>query len=113
MGSLELWLLRILCLEILTICFLALQCDCNLASILTRASHEETALHELIRKIDITTDGYSKPYYDKALKRLIETNPENCDIDLEDSTKEDKIKVPIWLSFFLGYKPFHNIMKEK
>jgi hypothetical protein len=55
---------------------------------------------------------------------MIETNPQNCvyicdyilaeqsEINLKDSTKEGKIKVLIWLSAFLGGKPFHHATKQ-
>lgn len=90
----------------------------------TVAAHEETTLHELTKRIDAITYGCPKPYFKNALKRLIETNPENCnticeyilaeqtEINLKDSTKEGKIKVLMWLSAFLGDKPFRHTSKQ-
>ena len=60
---------------------------------------------ELHRKIDSITKSLSKPYFNKALKDLINTNPNNASIiydyiiaeqtelNIKDSTKEGKIKV--------------------
>ncbi len=75
-------------------------------------------------KVLTVTHSCSKPYFRKALERMIEENPENCnyicnyilaeqcEINLKDSTKEGKIKVLIWLSTFLGGKLFHHATKQ-
>jgi hypothetical protein len=65
---------------------------------------------ELERKIDSITNGLSRPYFNKILKELAKENLENaiiiCDyiiaeqieINIQNSTKESKIKVLTWLS---------------
>ena len=65
---------------------------------------------ELERKIDSITTGLSRPYFNKILKELVKKNLENatiiCDyiiaeqieINIQNSTKESKIKVLTWLS---------------
>ena len=65
---------------------------------------------ELEIKIDSITNGLSRPYFNKILKELVKKNLENatiiCDyfiaeqieINIQNSTKESKIKVLTWLS---------------
>jgi hypothetical protein len=65
---------------------------------------------ELERKIDSITNGLSKPYFKKILKELLKKNSDNaniiCDyiiaeqteINIKNSTKEEKIKIIVWLS---------------
>ncbi len=80
---------------------------------------------ELERKIDSITKGLSRPYFNKILKELIKTNLENaiiiCDyiiaeqieINIQNSTKESKIKVLTWLSnHFQDEKSFRNMTKH-
>ena len=90
----------------------------------TIADNKGTDLNELNIKVHAITHSCSKPYFRKALERMIDTDPENCnyicdyilaeqsEINLKDSTKEGKIKVLIWLSAFLGGKPFHHASKQ-
>jgi hypothetical protein len=90
----------------------------------TLRAQNETGLSELKTKVHAITEGCSKPYFYKALERMIETNPANCnticeyilaeqrEINLKDSTKEGKIKVLIWLSAFLGGKLFPHATKQ-
>jgi integrase len=73
--------------------------------------------------IDRITHG-SKPYFNKALRRLASTSQENClivseyisaeitEMNIKQSTKEGKIKVLIWLSSFLQQIPFHQMTKQ-
>jgi hypothetical protein len=80
---------------------------------------------ELERKIDSITKGLSRPYFNKILKELIKTNLENaiviCDyiiaeqieINIQNSTKESKIKVLTWLSnHFKDEKSFRDMTKH-
>ena len=65
---------------------------------------------ELERKIDSITNGLSRPYFNKILKELVKKNLENaiiiCDyiiaeqieINIQNSTKETKIKILRWLT---------------
>jgi hypothetical protein len=90
----------------------------------TLADNKETELNKLKTKVQAITRSCSKPYFRKTLERMIGANAENCnyicdyilaeqsEINLKDSTKEGKIKVLIWLSTFLGSKPFHLATKE-
>jgi integrase len=78
---------------------------------------------QLDQRIDSITQYSSKPYFNKALKRIAVTNPQNatiiCDyiiaeqteMNIKESTKEGKIKVLIWLSNFVN-KPFIQITKQ-
>ncbi len=79
---------------------------------------------ELERKIDSITNGLSRPYFNKILKELVKKNLENatiiCDyiiaeqieINIQNSTKESKIKVLTWLSnHFQDKKSFRNMTK--
>lgn len=73
--------------------------------------------------IDRITVG-SKPYFKKTLQKLTTTNPENClticsyilseitEMNIKQSTKEGKLKVLVWLSNFLGNKPFSQMTKQ-
>jgi integrase len=66
----------------------------------------------------------SKPYFNKALRRLASTNPENCltickyilsemtEMNIKQSTKEGKIKVLIWLSTSLPQISFGIMTKQ-
>ncbi len=76
----------------------------------------------LERKIDTITNGLLRPYFNKILKELAKKNLENaiiiCDysiaeqteINIQNSTKESKIKVLIWLSnHFQDEKFFRNM----
>jgi integrase len=88
------------------------------------AAQKETVLHEIMKKINVITHGCSKPYFNKVLVRMTESSLGNCDIiceyilaeqseiNLKDSTKEGKIKVLMWLSVFLGNKPFPQMTKQ-
>jgi CHAT domain-containing protein len=80
---------------------------------------------ELERKIDSITTGLSRPYFNKILKELVKKNLENatiiCDyiiaeqieINIQNSTKESKIKVLTWLSnHFHDKKSFRNMAKH-
>ena len=80
---------------------------------------------ELERKIDSITTGLSRPYFNKILKELVKKNLENatiiCDyiiaeqieINIQNSTKESKIKVLTWLSnHFQDEKSFRNMTKH-
>ena len=80
---------------------------------------------ELERKIDSITHGLSRPYFNKILKELARKNLENaiiiCDyiiaeqieINIQNSTKESKIKVLTWLSnHFQDKKSFRNMTKH-
>jgi integrase len=90
----------------------------------TVSAHKENSLNELKTKVHAITTGCSKPYFLRALEKVAETNPENCnticehilaeqsEINLKDSTKEGKIKVLIWLSAFLGDKAFPHMTKQ-
>ena len=67
-------------------------------------------IEELERKIDSITEGLSGPYFNKILKELAKKNLENaiiiCDyiiaeqieINIQNSTKETKIKILRWLT---------------
>ena len=71
---------------------------------------DSTKYVELERQIDSITNGLSRPYFNKILKELVKKNLENaiiiCDyiiaeqieINIQNSTKESKIKVLVWLS---------------
>lgn len=95
-----------------------------MASVQTLAAHKETVSQKLTTKIDVITNGCSKPYFNNALKRMIDSNPQNCgiirdyilaeqtEINLKNSMKEGKIKVLIWLSAFLGSKSFLQMTKQ-
>jgi integrase len=73
--------------------------------------------------IDRITHG-SKPYFNKALRKLASTSQENClivseyisaeitEMNIKQSTREGKIKVLIWLSSFLHHIPFHQMTKQ-
>jgi integrase len=90
----------------------------------TVSAHKVSVLNELKSKVHSITYDCSKPYFQRALERMIETNPENCnticeyilaeqsEINLKDSTKEGKIKVLMWLSAFLGGKRFRRATKQ-
>ena len=80
---------------------------------------------ELERKIDSITIGLSTPYFNNILKKLVKNNLENatiiCDyiiteqieINIQNSTKESKIKVLTWLStHFQDEKSFRNMTKH-
>jgi hypothetical protein len=80
---------------------------------------------ELERKIDSITNGLSRPYFNKILKELVKKNLENaiiiCDyiiaeqieINIQNSTKESKIKVLAWLSnHFQDEKLFRDMTKH-
>src|SRR5829696_3528071 len=80
---------------------------------------------ELERKIDSITNGLSRPYFNKILKELAKKNLENaiiiCDyiiaeqveINIQNSTKESKIKVLAWLSnHFQDEKLFRDMTKH-
>ena len=80
---------------------------------------------ELERKIDSITTGLSRPYFNKILKELVKKNLENatiiCDyiiaeqieINIQNLTKESKIKVLTWLSnHFQDEKSFRNMTKH-
>jgi integrase len=80
---------------------------------------------ELERKIDSITNGLSRPYFNKILKELAKKNLENaiiiCDyiiaeqieINIQNSTKESKIKVLTWLSnHYQDTKSFRNMTKH-
>jgi hypothetical protein len=80
---------------------------------------------EIERKIDSITNGLSRPYFNKILKELVKKNLENafiiCDyiiteqieINIQNSTKESKIKVLAWLSItgHISSSFFHNSFK--
>jgi hypothetical protein len=80
---------------------------------------------ELERKIDSITNGLSRPDFNKILKELVKKNLENaiiiCDyiiteqieINIQNSTKESKIKVLAWLSItgHISSSFFHNSFK--
>jgi hypothetical protein len=51
-----------------------------MTSIQTVAARKETVSLELATKIDGITNGCSKPYFSNALKRMGDSNPENCAI---------------------------------
>jgi hypothetical protein len=66
-----------------------------------------------------------RPYIQKILMKLSERNPENVEyicnyiisylnksINIKESTKVGKIKVVVWLSEFLGDKPFKDMKRE-
>ncbi len=70
----------------------------------TLVAAKRATLAELKSKVQAITHGCSKPYFRKALERMmIETNSENCnticdyifaeqsEINLKDSTREGKI----------------------
>jgi hypothetical protein len=69
-----------------------------MTSIQTVAARKETVSLELATKIDGIRNGCSKPYFSNALKRMGDSNPENCaiicdyilaeqiEINLKDST---------------------------
>ena len=80
---------------------------------------------ELERKIDSITTGLSRPYFNKILKELAKKNLGNaiviCDyiiaeqieINIQNSTKESKIKVLRWLTnHFQDNKSFRNMTKH-
>lgn len=77
------------------------------------------------RKIDSITKSLSRPYFNKILKELYKRNVENsktiCDyiiaeqieINIQNSTKESKIKILVWLSnHFHDKKSFKDMTKE-
>jgi hypothetical protein len=79
---------------------------------------------ELERKIDSITNGLSRPYFNKILKELAKKNLENAiiisdyiiaeqiEINIQNSTKESKIKVLTWLSnHYHDKKSFRNMTK--
>jgi hypothetical protein len=81
-------------------------------------------LEDLDRKIDSITNGLSRPYFNKILKKLSKRNLENAviicnyiiaeqtEINIQNSTKESKIKVLTWLSnYFQDRKSFKNMTK--
>jgi integrase len=88
----------------------------------TEYKHESTT--DLSAKIDLITRDASKPYFNKCLKRLSQTNHINaqtiCDyiiaeqteINIKRSTAEGKIKVLVWLSNFHGVKKFKEMDKS-
>ena len=80
---------------------------------------------ELERKIDSITNGLSRPYFNKILKELAKKNLENAiiisdyiiaeqiEINIQNTTKESKIKVLTWLSnHFQDKKSFRNMSKH-
>jgi integrase len=81
------------------------------------------SLAGLERKIDSITKTLSRPYFNKILKDLIESNPinaktivdyiltEQTEINIKDSTKESKIKILVWLSNFHNNKSFTDFTK--
>jgi len=82
-------------------------------------------INELERKIDSITNGLSRPYFNKILKELIKKNLENAiticeyiiaeqiEINIQNSTKESKIKILTWLSnHFQDKKSFRNMTKH-
>ena len=82
-------------------------------------------IEELERKIDSITNGLSRPYFNKILKELAKKNLENaiiiCDyiiaeqieINIQNSTKETKIKILRWLTnHFQDSKSFRNMTKH-
>jgi hypothetical protein len=87
-------------------------------------SINEKQIIELEGKIDSITKSLSRPYFNKILKNLIKTNPNNtetiCDyiiaeqteLNIKDSTKEGKIKVLVWLSNFHNDKSYKEITKQ-
>ncbi len=78
---------------------------------------------ELNQKI-IRLTSSQRPYIQKILLKLSEVNPENatliCDyvlseqisFNIKESTKEGKIKILVWLSGFLGNKPFIDMERS-
>ena len=85
----------------------------------------DTELEDLDRKIDSITKSLSRPYFNKILKELYKRNIENsktiCDyiiaeqieINIQNSTKESKIKILTWLSNdFHDKKSFKDMTKE-
>ena len=82
------------------------------------------SLVDLERKIDSITKTLSKPYFNKILKDLLKSNPANAktiveyilteqtEINIQDSTKESKIKTLVWLSNFHNNKSFFNLTKQ-
>jgi hypothetical protein len=79
---------------------------------------------ELERKIDSITHGLSRPYFNKILKELTRKNLENAiiisdyiiaeqiEINIQNSTKESKIKVLTWLSNHFHDKKSFRIMSK-
>jgi len=86
----------------------------NMALALQKSQIQENLfsvnIEELERKIDSITEGLSGPYFNKILKELAKKNLENaiiiCDyiiakqieINIQNSTKETKIKILRWLT---------------
>jgi hypothetical protein len=80
-------------------------------------------IQDLNKKIILITKT-QRPHIQKILMKLSERNPENaeaiCDyilseqisFNIKESTKEGKIKVLVWLSEFLGDKPFKDMKRE-
>ena len=84
-----------------------------------------SSIEELERNIDSITNGLSRPYFNKILKELVKKNLENaiiiCDyiiaeqieINIQNSTKESKIKILTWLSnHFHDQISFKNMTKH-
>src|SRR5690242_7951998 len=79
---------------------------------------------ELANDIDLITKSLSRPYFNSALKKLAKDNPNNAQIicdyiiteqtefNINESTKEGKIKVLVWLSNFLNGKNFIEMTKQ-
>lgn len=84
----------------------------------------EESLIALEREIDSITRNLSKPYFNKILKDLLNSNftnvkiivdyilTEQTEINIKDSTKESKIKTLVWLSNFHNNKSFNNLTKQ-
>ena len=82
------------------------------------------SLTDLERKIDSITKTLSRPYFNKILKDLLKSNPDNAriiveyilteqtEINIKDSTKESKIKTLVWLSNFHNNKSFIELTKQ-
>jgi hypothetical protein len=87
-------------------------------------TENEKHLNDLERKLDSITKSLSKPYFNKILKNLLKTSPNNAitiydyiiaeqtELNIKDSTKEGKIKVLVWLSNFHDNKSFREMTKQ-
>jgi hypothetical protein len=92
---------------------------------ITNNLSSSSSIEELERNIDSITNGLSRPYFNKIWKELAKKNLGNaiviCDyiiaeqieINIQNSTKESKIKVLTWLSnHFNDQISFKNMTKN-
>jgi hypothetical protein len=95
--------------------------DSQISKVVVASNSEYVGLE---RKIDSITNGLSRPYFNKILKELAKKNLENAiiisdyiiaeqiEINIQNSTKESKIKVLTWLSnHYHDKKSFRNMTK--